>query len=383
MSLLILTKNEFNLLNDIYSNLEDEAAFTSSVPRLLKSANKKYGKNFFSYKQVEEFLNTLDTHTLFKQIPPIYKRRNYRPFLVGSVNEQWQADLADMSRHKLANSNPAFLLCVIDSFSKYAFVRSLSSKHGIIVSEAFKSIFKEASSHPDFICTDFGKEFINYKVKQTLLSFGVKKIFQTTGNNKAAIVERFISTLRMIITKFLFHNNLNQLHYSDLQMIVKHYNNRVHSTTGKRPIELWKSSTTHYKNNIQPNNLVNNQSFQINFDGEDPVVLLEAYRTMNKQIGQRMKKSKAIKFQPGQLVRIANAKKLFHSRINSPRFTEERFKVAQVHLPSSSSSSSSHSNDNNDVVTFSLKGWKPQTKTWEPIKGRFYQHELVHSINRH
>ena len=365
---MLLTKNEFDFLNSIYSNIENEAAFTSSVSLLLKAANKKFGGDkVFSYDQVEEFLNSLDTHTLFKHEPSIYKKRNFRPFLVGSINEQWQADLADMSRHKLINS-PSFLLCVIDVFSKYAFVRGLPSKHGSIVSNAFKSIFNEATSHPEFICTDFGKEFINHNVKQTLQSFGVQKIFQTTGNNKAAVVERFISSLRMIITKFLFHHHFTTLNESHIQMIVKQYNHRNHSSIGQRPVDVWNSKQ--FKKNHQCT-ILDNQSMQIKHSGHDPSLMLDVFQSIKDNIQRRIKKSRVIKFQSGDFVRISNFKKTFQSRINNPRFSLEKFKISKVHLPM----------HDHDVISYSIQGFNTKLKKWEQIHGKFYQHELIHSIN--
>ena len=363
----MLTKNEFRKLNLVYSDLQNEAAYTSSPWLLLKSANKMYGHKSFSYDQIDEFLKSLDAHTLYRQIPTIYKKSNFRPFNIGSVNEQWQADLADMSRHKLVNS-PTFLLCVIDTFSKFAFVRGIPSKHGHIVAEAFKNVFTEAASHPEFVCTDFGKEFINATVKQTLYSFGVKKIFQTTGNNKAAIVERFISSLRMLITKFLVHNKLNRLDPSHLQLIVNHYNRRKHSSTGKSPLDIWiqRPNVQHAKK------LFDNDAMQIDYAGEDPLIWLEAFQHRSKQLLKTMKKSKLVKFQVGDNVRVAEYRRLFNTRINSNRYTFEIFKVSRVHYPI----------HERDVVTYSIKGFNHVKMKWEVIDGRFYQHELIKTEQR-
>lgn len=362
----MLTTNEHSLLNNIYSDLKSEAAFTNSPSKLINIADKQLGYDGFTLAQGEHFLKSIDTHTLFKQIPTRYRKRNYRPFIIGSVNEQWQADLADMSRHNLFHS-PRYLLCVIDAFSKYAFVRGIPSKHGKVVADAFKDIFSKSLSHPEFICTDFGTEFINATVKQTLFSFGVKRIFQTTGNNKAAIVERFISTLRMIISKFLFHNGLKQLNNHNLQLIVENYNNRKHSATGYKPVDIWfsKKKLLNQESILLDNNLIHCKTSR-----EDPAIWLQAFKSLQKNWTKRMKKAKKSKFKVGDVVRISRSHTLFNSRINNPTFTSELYTISRVHSPV----------HKNDVITYNLKFLNSKSNKWEPVKGKFYQHELVESI---
>lgn len=275
-----------------------------------------------------------------------------------------------MSRHGLVDS-PSFLLCVIDVFSKYAFVRGIASKHAHVVAEAFKSIFKESSSSPVFVCSDSGKEFINSMVKNTLLSHGVEKVYQTTGNNKAAVVERFISSLRLLLTKFLVHNGLNSLSDENLQKIVSHYNNRKHGSTHQKPVDVWKASVKTCQKTMDTNQ--RQLGFQITSVSQDPSIWLDTYQSVNDQLSKRMRKPPSIKFVVGDLVRINRFKETFHSRINSPRFTTEIFKIARV-FPARK--------DQNDVVMYSLKGFNAFSKQWEMVQGKFYQHELTKSINR-
>ena len=54
----------------------------------------------------------------------------------------WGADLAEMQLLSRYNKGIRFLLCVIDIFSKYAWVAPLKDKKGISIVAAFQSILK-------------------------------------------------------------------------------------------------------------------------------------------------------------------------------------------------------------------------------------------------
>ena len=100
-------------------------------------------------------------HTMVQEIDGEQVTRKY---LVHDIDDQWQADLADVSAISRYNNGHRFILTVIDIFSRYAWARPLKSKHGIGVAKAFKSIFDEGRI-PKRIQTDQGTEFENRHVK--------------------------------------------------------------------------------------------------------------------------------------------------------------------------------------------------------------------------
>ena len=57
-----------------------------------------------------------------------------------------------------------FLLCVIDIFSKYAWVVPLKDKKGITIVNAFQSILYSLKGKPNKIWTDQGSEFYIYSI---------------------------------------------------------------------------------------------------------------------------------------------------------------------------------------------------------------------------
>ena len=64
------------------------------------------------------------------------------------------------------NKGIKFLLCVIDIFSKYAWVVSLKDKKGISIVKAFQLIFKQSNRKLKKIWADKGSDFYNAYFKK-------------------------------------------------------------------------------------------------------------------------------------------------------------------------------------------------------------------------
>ena len=63
------------------------------------------------------------------------------------------------------NKGFRFLLCVIDIFSKYAWVAPLKDNKGISIVNAFQKVLKESDKKPNKIWVDKGSEFYNNFLK--------------------------------------------------------------------------------------------------------------------------------------------------------------------------------------------------------------------------
>ena len=85
------------------------------------------------------------------------KRKVYSQF----KDNIWGVDLADMQSLSRKNKGIKYLLCVIDLYSKYAFVIPLKDKKGISIANAFNKIIKQSSRKPNKIWVDQGGEFYN------------------------------------------------------------------------------------------------------------------------------------------------------------------------------------------------------------------------------
>ena len=89
------------------------------------------------------------------------KRKVHSPF----IDNIWGTDLAHMQLISKFNKGICFLLCVIDIFSKYAWVIHLKYKNCITITNAFQKILKEPNRKPNKIWIDKGSKFYNRSVK--------------------------------------------------------------------------------------------------------------------------------------------------------------------------------------------------------------------------
>ena len=75
---------------------------------------------------------------------PIIKNFKKRTIYSGFKDNIWGADLADMQLISKFNKGFRFLLCVIDIFSKYAWVVPLKDKKGVSIVNAFQKILDKS-----------------------------------------------------------------------------------------------------------------------------------------------------------------------------------------------------------------------------------------------
>ena len=96
----------------------------------------------------------------------IIRKFKKRKVYSGFKDNIWGADFADMQLISKFNKGFRFLLCIIDIFSKYAWVVPLKDKKGISIVNAFQKILKESMKlhsdrRPNKIWVDKGSEFYN------------------------------------------------------------------------------------------------------------------------------------------------------------------------------------------------------------------------------
>ena len=126
---------------------------------------------------------------------PIIRKFEKRKVHAAFKDNIWGADLADMQLLSKYNKRIRFLLCVIDIFSKYAWVVPLKDKKGITVVKAFQSILKQSNRKPNKIWVDKGSEFYNAYFKKWL-QHNDTVMHSTHNEGKSLVAERFIRTLK-------------------------------------------------------------------------------------------------------------------------------------------------------------------------------------------
>ena len=137
--------------------------------------------------------------------------------------------LADMQLLSKCNKGIRFLLCVIDIFSKYAWVVPLNDQKDISIVKAFQSILKQSNNiqKPNKTWVDTGSEFYNAYFKKWLRDSDIV-MYSTHNEGKSVVAERFIRTLKSKIYKYMTSISKN-VYIDKLDDIVDEYNNTYYN----------------------------------------------------------------------------------------------------------------------------------------------------------
>ena len=100
------------------------------------------------------------------------------------------------------NKGFRFLLCVIDIFSKYAWVVPLEDKKDVSIVDAFQKILDDLNTKPNKLWADKGREFYNNSFKK-LLKYNDIEMYSVNNEGKLVVAERFIRTLKNKIYKYM------------------------------------------------------------------------------------------------------------------------------------------------------------------------------------
>ena len=102
------------------------------------------------------------------------------------------------------NKGIRLLLCVIDTYNKYAWVTPLKDKKGVTIVSAFQNVLNDSMRKPNKMWVDKGSEFYNRWMKLWLKD-NVIEMYSINNEEKYVVAKRFIRTLK---TKF---TNIGQL----------------------------------------------------------------------------------------------------------------------------------------------------------------------------
>ena len=274
------------------------------------------------------------SYSLFK---PVIRKFPRRKVVIGAPNYQLQCDLLNVSNYAKENKGIKYLLCVVDCFSRYAWVRPLVNKEMATVSSAFDNILKSMPSPPFYLQSDKGCEFTGRDFKNVLKKYGVRYFSTENDDIKASLVERFQRTLQQTLHRF-FEANASKKYANSLQKLVKSYNLTFHRTLQMSPTQ----ALTANKQELWYNIYYGPSSF-----GRDKELIKKRRRSdrVNSQL------------RPGDAVRISDARKAF-AKGYLGHWSREIFSVDTV---------------NNTVpITYKIRD-----AAGELIRGSFYKQELA------
>ena len=95
-----------------------------------------------------------------------------------------------------------FWLCVIEIYSKYAWIIPLKDKKGVAITNVFQEILDEVKCKPNKIWVDKTSEFYNRSMKWLVEENNIETC-STHNEGKSVIAERFIRILKKKIYKYI------------------------------------------------------------------------------------------------------------------------------------------------------------------------------------
>lgn len=179
---------------------------------------------------------------------PVRKVVEYRKVLSNSINEIFSMDLVEMRDFNDENNGYKYILTCVDVYSRFSFVEPMKSKTGPETAKAIENIIKKASSPPEKIWCDEGREFYNKDVDKLRAKYNIS-IYSTYGVAKSSIVERFNRTFKGIMYK-QFTINGDHVWYNILDKLINNYNKKKHSTINNTPYNVYYNQIDIKKNRI-------------------------------------------------------------------------------------------------------------------------------------
>ena len=138
------------------------------------------------------------------------------------------------------NKGYRYILVVVDNFSKFGWTIPLKNKYAQSITDAFSQIIKTSRRKPNLLETDDGKEYVNKNFSEFLNNQNIKR-YSTNTALGAVFDERFNRTLRNLLKKPVFlAGNADWL--SELQSVIKQYNNTIHHSIKRTPNQASKKS---------------------------------------------------------------------------------------------------------------------------------------------
>lgn len=220
------------ILQSLYYDPKQGLRGINSLYALAREKGLKVSKS-----QIREFLKKQELSQVFHS----HKTVSY-PLYAQSPFSRMQLDLLDVNNEiPRMNNQVKFIMCMIDVFSRYGFVRPLKSKDEKDVLQAFKSIIQEIHSkwevYPTRLDSDNESSFMSKQFMSYCNSLGITQKFSEPGDFKSkGVVESWNKTIRQLIARYRTAYKTNR--YIDvLNDLIEGYNHTPHSFLGASPVE--------------------------------------------------------------------------------------------------------------------------------------------------
>ena len=170
-------------------------------------------------------------------------RKNYptNQIIYNHTDEMWSIDLADMIDYKISNNKAyRYIFVIIDNFSKYLWGIQLKNKYSQTITNEFSKILTTSKRKPLKIESDRGIEFYN-SIFQNFLKLKNIHHYSRFTDKGPSIAERVIRTVRNFSKKPVFEKGKADW-LSELSTVIKQYNITIHHSTKMKSIDASKKS---------------------------------------------------------------------------------------------------------------------------------------------
>lgn len=208
----------------------------------------RYYEKKLSRRSIEDVLKRFRSFTLHRD----YKKpRGYNPTYVRALRQSMHTDLFNFDNQAAHNFGFAHVLLLVDSLSKYVFIRPLKSKKGEEVTKAFKSIIDNESGSMERLVCDAGREFMNHIFLDFCHDRNIQVIVPPTSR-KAYLAERAIKDIKKLASRYMTLNR-TQTFIKVLPSLQKTYNLRYNRGLQSTPdtIETNEKARWHLKDRLQ------------------------------------------------------------------------------------------------------------------------------------
>ena len=312
-------------LHKIYFDPRHPGSFQG--PGRLHSVVMREKKYQIPMSKIKKWLQDQESYSTHKPLVRKFKRQRV---IVTGMNDQYEADLADLQKLKRHNDGYTFLLVVIDVFTRFLWVEPLKNKTEASVIQGFKNIF-DRGKKPRRLCTDRGNEFCG---KASEKFFDDENIEHWASHNqeiKANYAERVIRTLKSALWAYM--RSQKKYRYIDvLQDFVASYNNTEHRSTGLRPSEITEGEV-------------------------ERSLWWHLYKPKTPYVPKKVRRRTAFLYSVGSHVRISHSSKTFE-RAYDEKWSTEIFVISRR------------------FIRQGIKKYKVQDIEGEPVTGSFYEPEL-------
>lgn len=226
-------------LSDLYYNT---STGYGSLQDLIKQS-KAHSLNL-STTTITEWYNKQPVNQIYK---PIRAVKTHSKIVSHSLHSgEIYVDLMDVSRFSRNNKGIKYLLNCIDLYSRFVWSFPLKTKKPSEIEPYIKEVIQSIPNKTDMTFSfDNGSEFKG-EVKALLDKLEIPIYLNDpsalNAHHKMALIERFNRTLWNYFKKYLSYNN-TLTYIDELPNFIHNYNNRIHSTTKRKPINALKDKS--------------------------------------------------------------------------------------------------------------------------------------------